>query len=66
MLQASLLAWLVTGAFLSVAYFDLGYQLFFLTIILKGLVSEQGATSATEQAPAPVLVAARPVGGTLS
>ena len=66
MLQASLLAWLVTGAFLSVAYFDLGYQLFFLTIILKGLVSEQGATSATEQAPAPVLVAARPVGRTLS
>ncbi len=41
MLRASLLAWLVTGAFLSVAYFDLGFQLFFLTILLKGLVKEE-------------------------
>lgn len=66
MLQASLLAWLATGAFLSVAYFDLGYQLFFLTIILKGIVSEQTATSAAEQVPARVLVPARRVDRTLS
>ena len=66
MLQASLLAWLATGAFLSVAYFDLGYQLFFLTIILKGIVSEQTATSAAEQVPARVLVPARRVDRALS
>ena len=66
MLQASLLAWLATGAFLSVAYFDLGYQLFFLTIILKGIVREQTAPSVAEQTPAPVLVGAHPVGRTSS
>ena len=66
MLQASLLAWLVTGAFLSVAYFDLGYQLFFLTIILKGMVREQTAPSVAEQLPAPVLVGAQPVNPTSS
>ena len=50
MLQASLLAYLITGAFLSVAYFDLAYQLLILVIILKGVVRQQ-ATAASPPAP---------------
>jgi len=40
MLQACLLAYLVTGAFLSVAYFDLAYQLFIIAIILNGMARQ--------------------------
>lgn len=37
MLGASIAAYLVTGAFLSVAYFDLGWHLFALVVVLKEL-----------------------------
>jgi probable O-glycosylation ligase (exosortase A-associated) len=48
MLQASLIAYLATGAFLSVAYFDLAYQLFVIVGILNGMAASQLAS------PAPV------------
>ena len=64
MIQASLLAWLATGAFLSVAYFDLGYQLFFLGIILKGIVRQQMAPSPSEQVATPVLMRRQAMGRT--
>jgi probable O-glycosylation ligase (exosortase A-associated) len=56
MIQASLIAYLVTGAFLSVAYFDLSYQLYIMVGLLKGLVSQQMATAA-EGAAAPAAIA---------
>jgi len=54
MIQASILAYLVTGAFLSVAYFDLTYHLFAITIILKGMARAQAPALAPQVAPAPV------------
>ena len=46
MLQASLVAYLITGAFISVAYFDLAYQLFIVAIILKGIVYQTAPATA--------------------
>jgi len=61
MLQACFMAYLVTGAFLSVAYFDLTYQLFIITIILKGMAA-QVVPSRAEVAPAvPAVMPARPL-----
>lgn len=60
MLEASLLAYLITGAFLSLSYFDLFYHLVIITVILKGL-SRQKATEPAEAgrlAAAPAGVAA--------
>ena len=60
MLEASLLAYLITGAFLSLSYFDLFYHLVIITVILKGL-SRQKATEPAEAgrpAAAPATVAA--------
>ena len=51
MLQASLLAYLITGAFLSVAYFDLAYQLLILVIILKGVVRQQATAPWPSSSP---------------
>jgi probable O-glycosylation ligase (exosortase A-associated) len=45
MLQASIVAYLVTGTFLSVAYFDLAYQLFIIVVILKAILRRELATS---------------------
>lgn len=59
MIQASLIAYLVTGAFLSVAYFDLSYQLYIMVGLLKGLVSQQMATAA-EGAAAPAAIEPSP------
>ncbi len=56
MIQASILAYLVTGAFLSVAYFDLTYQLVVITIILKGMTREPAPALAPQLAPIPVNV----------
>jgi probable O-glycosylation ligase (exosortase A-associated) len=47
MIQISLIAWLLNGAFLSVAYFDLAYHLIIITAVLKAL-----AAGAPENAPA--------------
>jgi probable O-glycosylation ligase (exosortase A-associated) len=58
MLQASLLAYLITGAFLSVAYFDLAYQLLIVVIILKGIVHERVPAPAPEATPAAMMRAA--------
>jgi probable O-glycosylation ligase (exosortase A-associated) len=58
MLQASLLAFLVTGAFLSVAYFDLVYQLIMVAVILKGLARQHVAAAETAAGLVPV-----PTGG---
>lgn len=43
MLQVSIVAYLVTGIFLSVAYFDLAYQLFALAAILKAVAAREVA-----------------------
>jgi probable O-glycosylation ligase (exosortase A-associated) len=63
MLQASLVAYLVTGIFLSVAYFDLAYQLMVIAIILKGLARRELAVldSSLSSTRAPD----RPVGASL-
>jgi probable O-glycosylation ligase (exosortase A-associated) len=59
MLQASLVAYLVTGAFLSAAYFDLAYQLFVAVVILKRLADEEQAVVGDEavavRAPVPAV-----------
>ena len=52
MLEVSLLGFLVTGAFLSMSYFDLFFHLVAITVMLKVLV--------LQEAPAPVPVVARP------
>lgn len=41
MLGASIVAYLVTGAFLSVAYFDLAWQFFALVVVLKELTKRE-------------------------
>lgn len=61
MLQASLLAFLVTGAFLSVAYFDLLYQLVVIAVILKGLAQQHVAAAAAETAAIPAMAGATPL-----
>jgi putative inorganic carbon (HCO3(-)) transporter len=61
MLQASLLAYLITGAFLSVAYFDLAYQLLIVCILLKGIVRAQASAPAAELTPASIMRAAQSV-----
>ena len=48
MLYVSLIGYLVNGAFLSVAYFDLAYQLFILVPVLRGLAAAEFARSASE------------------
>jgi hypothetical protein len=40
MFQASIVGYLVTGAFMSVAYFDLAYHVFTLVVVLKQLAAE--------------------------
>src|SRR6266478_195102 len=52
MLQASIVAYLVTGAFLSVAYFDLAYQLFIIAVILDRLAAQEISTPAPPPEPA--------------
>jgi probable O-glycosylation ligase (exosortase A-associated) len=54
MLTASLIAYLVNGAFLSVAYFDLAYQMLILVPVLSAL-------AAGEPAPVPVARPAIPM-----
>lgn len=53
MLGAGLVGYLVSGAFLSVAYFDLGWHLFALVVILKALTADElealAPTSAMER-----------------
>ena len=46
MLQASIAAYLTTGAFLSVAYFDLAYQILILTPLIHGVAMQQLAAAA--------------------
>jgi probable O-glycosylation ligase (exosortase A-associated) len=65
MLQASLLAYLITGSFLSVAYFDLAYQLLIIVIILKGIVHQQATAPAPAAVPAASLSVARAEKGRL-
>ncbi|GAA0252491.1 putative O-glycosylation ligase, exosortase A system-associated [Rhodanobacter caeni] len=45
MLQASLLAFMVSGAFLPMSYFDLAYQLMALSAVLAACVSKEGVSA---------------------
>ena len=61
MLQASIATYLVNGATLSAAYFDLAYQLMILAPVIYAVAMQQLATETTESpaaAPAPVTAAA--------
>jgi probable O-glycosylation ligase (exosortase A-associated) len=61
--QVSLVAYLISGLALSLAYFDLAYQLFVITIILEGLARQEKAAntvSAAAQAAVPMVSPARP------
>jgi len=57
MIQVSLIAWLLNGAFLSVAYFDLAYHLIIITVVLKAMAAAAPAavTAAAATPPRPVL-----------
>ncbi len=63
MLQACLAAYLVNGAFISAAYFDLAFQLLVIIGLLNGMarqaVLEPAPTAEPAPAPAPVSVPAR-------
>jgi len=59
MLQASIVAYLVSGAFLSVAYFDLAYQLFIIVVVLDRLAEQEITAPAPQPEPAPKVRAAR-------
>lgn len=62
--QASLAGYLISGLALSIAYMDLAYQLFVITIILKGLAQQAAvANSVPALAPAadPAPLPARPI-----
>jgi probable O-glycosylation ligase (exosortase A-associated) len=50
MIQASLATYLVTGAFLSVAYFDLAYQLIILVPLIHTIAQREIAAKATDLA----------------
>jgi probable O-glycosylation ligase (exosortase A-associated) len=52
MLEASIVAYLVTGAFLSVAYFDLSYELFFIAVIVRHLAHQEATARAAKAQPA--------------
>ena len=41
MLRASIIGYLVTGTFVSFAYFDLAYLVFIVSVLLKVLVDQQ-------------------------
>ena len=56
MVQASLATYLITGAFLSAAYFDLAYQLIILVPVIHTLALRQVES---EAAPAPVAAPSR-------
>ncbi len=55
MLEASLLGYLVSGAFLPRAYFDFYFQLIAMTIILKVLSRREVALEAAAPEPAPLI-----------
>ena len=44
-IQISLIAWLLNGAFLSVAYFDLAYHLIIITVVLKAMPAPEPVTA---------------------
>jgi hypothetical protein len=46
MVQVSLVGYFVGGAFLSLAYFDLPYDLMIVAVVLRRLVREQQAAAA--------------------
>jgi hypothetical protein len=54
MLQASFLAYMVSGAFLTEAYFDLFYHLVSVVILLKVLVRQEAPAPAAPAAATPV------------
>lgn len=53
MLQASLVAYLVTGLTLSAAYFDMAYQLFALVLLLRVIAAQEVARLDAATTPAP-------------
>jgi probable O-glycosylation ligase (exosortase A-associated) len=59
MIQASLATYLITGAFLSAAYFDLAYQLMVLVPLIHALAVRQLAAADAPPAPVPVPAVAR-------
>jgi probable O-glycosylation ligase (exosortase A-associated) len=59
MLQVSLLAYLVSGAFLSAAYFDLAYQLILIAVVLQRMATADVAAEVPAR-PAPLRPALRP------
>lgn len=62
MLQASIATYLVTGATLSVAYFDLAYQIFILVPVIHAVAMQQIATVPVEDAGALAVPDAVPAG----
>jgi putative inorganic carbon (HCO3(-)) transporter len=50
MLQASIVGYLITGAFLSVAYFDLAYHLFAIVVIVEHLATQALESKAVQGA----------------
>jgi hypothetical protein len=61
MVEASLVGYLIAGAFLSMSYFDLFYGLVALTVLLKVLAAQPvPAEQAIAAAAAPAPVPARP------
>jgi len=67
MLQASFATYLVNGAFLSVAYFDLAYQMLIMVPLLYAIAKQQLEAPPrepveAEAAPVPAVVDATPVG----
>lgn len=65
MIQASLATYLVTGAFLSVAYFDLAYQLLILVPLIQSVALQEIAAKAAasaERVPATTVLGPAQVG----
>jgi hypothetical protein len=52
MVEVSLAAYAVSGAFLSMSYFDLFYHLVVITVLLKVFVARSGTTAAPAPATA--------------
>jgi probable O-glycosylation ligase (exosortase A-associated) len=59
MLRASIVTYLVTGAFLSAAYFDLAYHLLMVVVLLKKVASDQEATLSLPASPLSVVATPR-------
>ena len=55
MIQVSLVAYMISGAFLAMAYFDYFWQIVAMTAILRILYRRDAAAAMTEEPPARTL-----------